>query len=312
MPKINTINDFAAAAQTALAAAYPECRIESINVTKNNSVHLTGLTIKPQNNKVTPTLYMEPYFNMLKSGNPLEEVINQIISSCTAALSCANAGIDVDGFTDFEQVKDKICYKLVGRDMNSELLSAVPHRDFHDLAIVYYLHLSMTDNGLATITVTNNLAKTWDADEEMLYELARSNTQKINRGCVKPVTDILDSLCKAESAAHESNTYDSFDFTSAGTGELPMYVATNQNKTFGAGILLYNGFLAAVAERLGSFYVLPSSVHELIIIPETFGNPSELKQMVNDINRTEVPDEEVLSGNCYCYDSLTHELKIAV
>lgn len=94
--------------------------------------------------------------------------------------------------------------------------------------------------------------------------------------------------------------------------ELPMYVATNQNKTFGAGILLYDGFLDAVAGKLGSFYILPSSVHELIIIPDTFGDPSELKKMVGEINAAEVPEEEVLSDNIFHYGANTHELETAV
>lgn len=91
-----------------------------------------------------------------------------------------------------------------------------------------------------------------------------------------------------------------------------MYIATNQNKTYGAGILLYDGLLDTVAEKLGNFYVLPSSVHELIIVPEKFGHPFELKQMVEEINGAEVPAEEILSDKCYCYDAQAHELKIAV
>lgn len=306
-----TINDFTNAVYTALSAAYPECRIKAVNVTKNNGVRLTGMAIQPKNKKIAPTLYMEPYFDMLQSGQPFDTVIHQIINSCKDALSSANTGIDVGGFTDFGQVKDKICYKLVGMEKNSGFLSEVPHRGFHGLAVVYYLHLSMTDNGLATATVTDTLARAWGTEEETLYRLARDNTPKINRGCVKPITDILSSLSGCPGTHHPS-TYGSFDFTNIDDGGLPMYVATNQNKTFGAGILLYDGFLDAVAEKLGSFYILPSSVHELIIIPDTFGDPSELKKMVGEINAAEVPEEEVLSDNIFHYDANTHELETAV
>lgn len=313
MPKINTINDFADAVHTALATEFPECKIEAVNVTKNNNVHLTGMTIKPQNKKVAPAIYLEPYFNMLQSGQTLETIIDQIISSCTDALSCAENGIDAEAITDFKQVKGRICYKLINRDKNSELLRAAPHRDYHDLAVVYYIQLSKTDNGLATVTITDSLARNWGVDEETLYGLAEINTPKINRGCVTPITDILSGLSGSEKdAACKSGTYGSFNFTSVGNGELEMYVATNQNKTYGAASILYGGLLDAVARNLGSFYILPSSVHELIIIPQTFGNPEELKQMVKDINGSEVPEEEILSENCYCYDAGTQEFKIAV
>ena len=313
MPTINTISDFAAAVQTALTAAFPECRIESVNVTKNNNVHLTGLAIHPHNKKVAPAIYMEPYFSALQSGQPLETVVSQIISTCTAALSCSEIGIDAEAVTDFTQVRDKICYKLISKNKNSELLSAAPHRDYNDLAVAYYIGLALTDNGLATLNVTETLAKIWGVDEETLYRLAHKNSPVLSRGCIVPAADILGSPFSAScNDTHESNTYDGFDFTSAAEDGLPMYVATNTNKTYGAGILLYDGLLDSVAANLGSFYVLPSSVHELIIVPEKFGDLSELKQMVKEINAAEVPEEEILSDNCYCYDAGTHELKIAV
>ena len=312
MPKINTINEFINAAHTALAAAFPECRVETVNATKNNNVHLTGLTVYPQNKKVAPTIYLEPYFDALQSGQPFATVINQIINSCMNALSCSENDIDVGNITDFEQMKQKICYKLVNTGMNSELLSTVPHRDYLDLAIVYYIPLSLTDNGLATLNITDGLAHIWGTDEETLYKLACLNTPVLNRGCITPMLDIMGGIMKIhQTHKHETRSYEGFDFTYTDSSSFPMCIATNQNKTYGASILLYDGFLETAAERFGSFYILPSSIHELIIVPAKFGNASDLKQMVNEINGTEVPAEEVLSGSCYCYDTDTHELKIA-
>ena len=307
MHTINTIKDFTAAVHTALSAAFPERQIEPINVTKNNDVHLTGMKIMSHNNKVAPAIYMEPYFNMLKSGNPLEEVIIQIVSSCRAALSCTNAGIGAEDLTDFAYVKDKICYKLVNKHMNSALLTTVPHRDYLDLSIVYYIRLAQTDNGLATLNVTDSLAHTWGVDEETLFSLASSNTPLLCRGIVLTMDNVLD-----KSVNSQTKTYDHFDFTCSETHILPMYVATNTNKTYGASVILYAGLLDAAAEKLGSFYALPSSVHEFMFIPDTFGNAEYIKQMVKEINAADVPEEEVLSDNIYHYDSRTHELKIAV
>ena len=244
---------------------------------------------------------------MLKSGNPLEEVIIQIVSSCRAALSCTNAGIGAEDLTDFAYVKDKICYKLVNKHMNSALLTTVPHRDYLDLSIVYYIRLAQTDNGLATLNVTDSLAHTWGVDEETLFSLASSNTPLLCRGIVLTMDNVLD-----KSVNSQTKTYDHFDFTCSETHILPMYVATNTNRTYGASVILYAGLLDAAAEKLGSFYALPSSVHEFMFIPDTFGNAEYIKQMVKEINAAEVPEEEVLSDNIYHYDSRTHELKIAV
>lgn len=311
MPKINTITDFTTAVLTALSAAFSDHRIEAVNVTKNNGVHLTGLTIQPKNKKVAPTLYMEPYFAALKSGQTLATVINQIISNCTAALSCANAGIDVEDLTDFSHIKEKICYKLVGRHNNREFLSAIPHRDYLDMAIVYYLQTAITDSGTATVTVTNDLAHIWGVDEADLYELARKNTPRLNRGIVLTLFDTIRGHTDA-SQVRNIQVYDGYDFSTGPADILPMYIATNTTKTYGAAVILYDGLLKDVAEYICSsgVYAIPSSVHEFICIPDTFGNVEYIKQMVRDINSSEVQPDEVLSDNIYHYDVTTRELKV--
>ena len=311
MPTIKTINDFTNAVHTALATEFPECKIEAVNVTKNNNVHLTGMTIKTQNKKVAPAIYLEPYFAALKSGQTLAAVIDQIISSCTAALSCASSGIDVEDLTDFAHVKDKICYKLVGRNKNNEFLSAVPHRDYLDMAIVYYLQTAITDSGTATVTVTNDLAHIWGVDESELYELARKNTPRMNRGIVLTLSDTIRG-CTYTSQARNIQAYDGYDFSTRDAEILPMYIATNTTKTFGAAVILYDGLLKDVTEYLScsGIYVMPSSVHEFMLIPDTFGNAESIRQMVQKINAAEVPEEEVLSDNIYHYDVTTHELKV--
>ncbi len=71
MPTIKTINDFTIAVHTALSAAFPACSIEPVNVTKNNDVHRTGLTICPSSNKIiAPTIYTDMYFDAFQSGQP--------------------------------------------------------------------------------------------------------------------------------------------------------------------------------------------------------------------------------------------------
>lgn len=311
MPTIKTINDFTNAVHTALSAAFSDHRIEAVNVTKNNGVHLTGLTIYPKNKKVAPTIYLDPYFTALQSGQPLTTVINQIISSCTAALSCSNAGINVEDITEFAHVKDKICYKLVGRNKNNEFLSAVPHRDYLDLAIVYYLQTAITDSGTATVTVTNDLAHIWGVDEADLYELARKNTPRLNRGIVLTLFDTIRGHTDA-SQARNIQAYDGFDFSTRDAGILPMYIATNTTKTFGAAVILYDGLLKDVAEYLScnGIYVMPSSIHEFMFISDSIGPAESIKQMVQEINSTEIQPDEVLSDNIYHYDVTTRELKV--
>ena len=91
-----------------------------------------------------------------------------------------------------------------------------------------------------------------------------------------------------------------------------IYVETTQSKIFGAAVLLYPRFLEHEAEALGrNFYIIPSSVHEVLIIPaeKIEQDADELLEMVKEVNTTQVSDEEVLSDNVYYYDREKNEVK---
>ena len=85
--------------------------------------------------------------------------------------------------------------------------------------------------------------------------------------------------------------------------KMPMYVLTNQQKLYGAACMLYPGVLKAFSEENGQdFYVLPSSVHEVILIPAEPGtNEALLREIVTEINRTQVAKDEVLADSIYYY-----------
>jgi len=56
-------------------------------------------------------------------------------------------------------------------------------------------------------------------------------------------------------------------------------------------------------------YILPSSIHEVIILPKsTMFNKEELMAMVRDVNTEGVSKDEVLSYTVYEYDRNTEEL----
>ena len=85
-----------------------------------------------------------------------------------------------------------------------------------------------------------------------------------------------------------------------------MMILTNSRKTYGACSILYPGMLEQLAERIGGdYYMIPSSVHEFLLVPaEREQDREELKKMIAEVNRTELPPEEVLSDHLYLYCSL--------
>ncbi len=309
MNQIKTFDNFVASVKDALAKEFQGCQVGIIPVTKNNGVRLQGISIRPKGTSIAPNIYMEKYFSDFQDGRPFTDIIKELKSVYRQGMDNAAMGINADAIQDFSFVKDRICYKLINRELNEEFLFTAPHRDFHGLAVIYYIDLSHAGGDMASVTVTGSLADIWGVDEEELYGLASVNTPKLNRGQIIPLSDELDSLVGNHSPQDEGCCqYDRFDFTSVGEGILPLYIATNARKVYGSAVILYKGLLEAVAKITGSFFVLPSSVHECIFAPGEPGDAERMAEMVRSINATQVAAEEVLYDGCFYYNAESHEL----
>lgn len=91
-----------------------------------------------------------------------------------------------------------------------------------------------------------------------------------------------------------------------------MLVVTNEQGIHGAVAMLDDAVLHTVAEHFGdNLHILPSSIHEILVVKAEEGREKELAEMVADINQAEVPLGERLSDNVYFYDRLKRELTMA-
>ena len=91
-----------------------------------------------------------------------------------------------------------------------------------------------------------------------------------------------------------------------------MLILTNAGKTYGACCILYPKVLERLAERVdGDYYLIPSSVHEFILLPVEQGrSAAELKEMIVEVNSTELTPEEILSDQLYLYSRQERCVKI--
>ena len=310
---INTVDLFADAIKVGFEEAHPECSVMVHKVTKNNDLVLTGISIRSREVNIAPTIYMDDYYNDYKNGRPVMEIIAEIENIYDTYKLEHN--FDVNSITDFNHVQGKICYKLVNKDKNKELLSDAPYIQFHDLAIVFYVVVSEDSDRTGTITVRNNLMEMWgNPDINDLYRIAKNNTQKRYKGSVFNMIEIMGEIISHNVDNIEPNIVDDFfemNFTYK-DNMIPMFVATNNKKVNGAGVILYEGLLKTFAEKIGSdFYILPSSIHEVIFVPANGDmDVRYLIQMVKEVNATEVSPSEVLSDNVYKYHADTDFVEI--
>lgn len=92
-----------------------------------------------------------------------------------------------------------------------------------------------------------------------------------------------------------------------------MKILSNARRVHGAACVLYPGVLERLAWKEGrDLYVIPSSVHEMILLPDIGAQqPMELKEIIREVNRTQVDPAEVLSDSLYRYSRAEGRLSIA-
>lgn len=297
---IRTMEAFAETVKSAMEAVYGSGYDISIQpVTKNNGMHLTGLAIHEKIINIAPTIYLESLFEEYQGGMTMEAVCKEVMRLYEQ--SKAERGLDSRMVTDFNHAKERICFKLVNAERNRELLADIPSIPYHDLAVVFYILISKGADGVGTVLVRNSFLDMWGADAQMLYPIAMENTQRIFRGRVQSVESVIVEMMEDIPDTGDSEEF--YDMPVATEGVSPMYVASNQDRCNGASVLLYPDLLRDFAECIGSdFFILPSSVNELIFLPDTDGADIEyMKMVVQTINGSGVAKNEVLSDNVYFY-----------
>lgn len=91
-----------------------------------------------------------------------------------------------------------------------------------------------------------------------------------------------------------------------------MFVLSNKRKINGASIILYNEPLDELSDKLSDdLLIMPSSIHEVLAIPASSMDAIDLKQMVREVNDTEVSEQEILGYSVYRYNRETGTIEVA-
>lgn len=281
-----------------------ECRNHSVDIhpyNKNNGIQLDGLVIRGSEN-VVPNIYLNQYFRDFEEGRPLSD-IKADIASVYMENRVDNPVFAPKEFS-YENLKKSLIVTACNAEKNAELLEKVPHELREDLALTYRAKVSMPEKGIGTILIRNEHLARWGIDEQTLKEDAWKSMKQISSPSISSMQDIISEMLQ-----------DSFPEGMIKETENPlqMYVLTNKDRYQGAVYMFDQETMSAIAERLNSsLVVLPSSVHETILLKE---NPEmdyeELREMVKDVNTSQVSPDEVLSDNVYRFDRESQILSLA-
>ncbi len=269
---------------------------------KNNGVSVTGLMLKGEEERVAPNFYLDRQFvEWMRGLCTLEEVSEKLCHAYKEEVKRNSHLISKIQFS-WEEFRRGVFLRLVNREKNKQLLETIPHQEFLDLAVVYYYSVPISGDVMGTLVITKEHLELLDITEEELHQAAKSNCERFQPVRVRCMEDLLYDLGrKIGVEVQEARVCHPF-----------LFVMTNTKGMFGASALMFEEEMECFAKRLGtSFYVLPSSVHEVILVPESKEfNLEYFKSMVKEINATQVEATEVLSDNIYFYDKETKLLSV--
>ena len=263
---------------------------------KLNGTEKTGLSIRktqePQ--QVMPIIYLEECFERYLQEKEFSECVEEICvvykhqkeneEKIMAELE------SIENMNRWEKVQNKVYPMLVSAKENEDLKGKYFYQEYLDFLIFYVIRV--TEVGIGSIKITKQMVKSWKVSEYEIHHQAVENL-KTDGYRVRSLNSVVKEnlLGITEDAEEEIEEAE------------PMYVLTNQIKYFGAaGIFLCAEMFQKIVGKQ-NFYILPSSVHELILVKDTDGYDMEtLSTMVRNVNEEQVTEDERLSNHAYYYD----------
>lgn len=266
---------------------------------KNNGIQLYGMGIRIPGNSVTPQIYLDNAYQSYSNGASMEEILKKLAEQYLKSVETAPK-LGIHNF-NYENWKDSLFMCAVNAEKNRELLSSVPHQIVEDLAVVYRCVIEEDAGIFGSVLVNNDHLKCWNIDSEMLHEQAEKSMKQLIPYEFHSMDYVIANMMGSTIEESQASMENSF-----------MFVLSNSKKWQGASYLFCPDVLEAVSKELGGNYlILPSSIHELVLIREEKEREIEdLKDIVCDVNQSQVDEEERLSNEVYRYDAETGSISM--
>ena len=291
--------DFMDAVRRNIENFLPEDAAENVGISetvvvKMNDQKLHGIIIREKGSDAAPTFYMDEMFERYSQGEDLGSLMVELANQYSYAKDMPKPP-EVD--LSWDNVKDKLTVRLLEKSRNREFLANMPHVDVgNGLAVIADINMGEDGIGEWRITVNNSVLESLGVDKERLFSDAMANAKVYDPAELVDMSSALFSPEKVNLLERDEPI--------APEDISGMYVLTNSTGSLGAATLFYPDVKEKAAELLGSdYYILPSSVHEVILVPDTPAiNAGDLCDMVKQANRTVVEEKDILSDNVYHYN----------
>ena len=281
-----------------------DVRINIITVIGNNDCERDALIILEKDSTMSPSIYLKEYYEDYVKGVSMGEIIANIYG--VYKRYHIQNDINADFFYNYEKIKKSIVYKLVNKEKNKKMLQDIPHYDVLDLSVVFYFLINTESIQNATAMIHNEHLKMWNVSRDEIFRIATENTPRLLSYNIKSIDEILRKYIE-QSRISEEYASDSqamhMEIMSQGQKDIKMYVLTNIYQMNGAACMLYEKPVKWFSGEMNDdLYIIPSSIHEVIMLPVSDIGRDELNSMVKQVNKEELAECDILSDHVYMYD----------
>ncbi len=257
---------------------------------KNNDTEKCGIIISYGEMQLSSVIYVDDLYNRYqKKKLTIEETADEVVSiNCSAN---DKKDIDISSIFSWDSCKDRVIFRLISAKKNNKYLSNVTYVPFLDLAIMFTLCVDIDEDGVRSMKITREIMQGWGVEIKDLMSHALVNTPRILPAKIEPMYQVITSFlgCKPDDDLGD---------------EFPMILVSNDRMVYGATTILYEDAMTELGDKLGeSFYIIPSSIHEVLVLPESsVEDTDDINHIIQEVNRDHVINEDVLSDKVYYYD----------
>lgn len=280
---------------------------------KNNGVIMVGLAFQKPGERMSPVIYVEPFYQEMCQGKPRDAVMGGIAETVREVMEHSQIS-NLPDIENYENAKEYLEVQIVNTRANRKELTGLAHRENEDLSLLPVLKFRFPEQHVSgTVKVSNELMEQWKVSMDMVMDQAWKNTRQKEPPTLRGLGDVMHETTMENSL--EGNLLAETSPVQEGCRELA-YVLSNRSGINGAAYLSSPETMEKICGLFPEgFYLLPSSVHEVLVMPKCADNPEQdntplqLGQLVRDINQTELKREEILSDCIYEYDKESRKIR---
>lgn len=289
---------------------YRDAEVSIREVVKDNDTRLMAVDVRRSDERIVPSVYINEMYNSYIGGEDLDWLVKNAADTRIRndAENLLDSRIVTNSIMDYETAKQNLVISICYTEWNRERMEGKVGRQVGEFTEFYRVAVNLDpdkERTYSSVVVTEDILEMWGISEEQLHADALLAEDARTPG----LYSMDDLITEFATGLEPANLFDMDDPDAVGRS-VPMFCLSTADKVNGAALMLRDDILSKAGEILeDNYFILPSSVHEVLLMPENTGfDPESLGDMVSSINQEQVMPQERLSDHVHYYDRENHLL----